>query len=240
MTYPPIPGGSNGASSDGSGSEAVAGLAREVDALRRTLTTTRAELGGLPQRVDELFRLLSELTDTVAAFTNRPRSVAAPSWLLAPTDPVEVERLLGELCAWLHAVFLRFPDGATVLPACWLRHPDVVEELLWLMHAWCHAYQGRAASVQLAADWHDRQRPGVVKRLRVSVGSCSVERHQTRLGWDQYPTGAVPVPGTQDQAELAALAGWWADRRDNPAPEPPAMEIAGPAVDVRAGAGGAA
>lgn len=219
-SFPPVPGRAASSSGDPVGLEVIAGLAREVDGLRRTLTATTAELGGLPERVDELARLLGQLADTVAASTARPGPVAAPSWLLAPSDAVEVSRLVGELCAWLHAVFLRYPDGATVLPVCWLRHPDVVEELLWLMHAWCQAYQSKAASVQLAADWHDRQRPGVVKRLRVSVGSCSVERHQTRPGWDQHPTGATPVPGAQDQHEIAALAEWWAARRDDPAPEP--------------------
>ena len=70
-------------------------------------------------------------------------------------------------------MFLRYPDGVAVLPECWLWHPDVVEELLWLMHAWRAAYEGRGASVQLAGDWHDRQRPGVVRRVRTAVGSCS-------------------------------------------------------------------
>ena len=91
-----------------------------------------------------------------------------------------VEQVLGELCAWLHAIFLRYPDGAVALPVCWLYHPDVIEELLWLMHAWCAAYQGKGASVQLAGDWHDRQRPGVVRRIKSGAGSCSIERHQTR------------------------------------------------------------
>ena len=96
-------------------------------------------------------------------------------------------------------------------------HPDAVEELLWLMHAWRAAYQSRGASVQLAGDWHDRQRPGVVRRLRTAVGSCSRERHQTRVGWNTTPQGAVPVPSV-DAVHL--IAWWWAGARDQPAPEP--------------------
>mgnify|MGYP001026119857 FL=1 len=183
--------------------DAVAGLAREVDGLRRTIDPLR-DVGG---RVDDLGRLVGQLTDAVAALSKRPAATPAPSWLLLPTDPVLVEQLLGELCAWLHAVFLRYPDGVTALPECWLHHPDVVEELLWLMHAWCAAYQGKGASVQLAGDWHDRQRPGVVRRIRQNAGSCSIERHQTRPDWEQYPTGAVPVPGAET---VGAIAGWWA------------------------------
>jgi len=193
--------------------DAVAGLAREVEGLRRAVDPLR-DVGG---RVDDLARLVGQLTDAVAALSKRPASTPAPSWLLLPADLVVVERVLGELCAWLHAVFLRYPDGVTALPECWLWHPDVVEELVWLMHAWCAAYQGKTASVQLAGDWHDRQRSGVIRRIRQNAGSCSVEKHQTRPDWEQYPAGAVDVPGVD---AVGVIAGWWAARRDDPAPEP--------------------
>jgi hypothetical protein len=193
--------------------DAVAGLARQVDDLRRAVDP----LHDVGSRVDAVTRLVTQLADTVDALAKRPAPTPAPSWLLLPADPTVVEQTLGELCAWLHTVFLRYPDGVTALPECWLWHPDVVEELLWLMHAWCSAYQGKTASVQLAGDWHDRQRPGVVRRIRQNAGSCSVEKHQTRPDWEQYPSGATPVPGLD---AVGAIAGWWAAGRDDPAPEP--------------------
>lgn len=193
--------------------DALAGLAREVDELRRAVDPLR-DVGG---RVEDLARLVGQLTDAVAAWSKRPAVTPAPSWLLLSTDPEVVERVLGELCAWMHAIFLRYPDGVAALSECWMRHADVVEELLWLMHAWCVAYQGKAASVQLAGDWHDRQRPGVVRRIKLSAGSCSIERHQTRPDWDQHPAGAIPVPGVD---AVESIAEWWATRRDDPAPEP--------------------
>ncbi|MBC3190931.1 hypothetical protein H7X46_07630 [Pseudonocardia sp. C8] len=207
----------------------LAGLAREVDALRRRLDG----LDPLRGRVDALGRLVAQMADTLATLAARRRPRPAPSWLLAPSDTDEVRGLLEELCAWLSVVFLRYPDGAQVLPECWLWHPDVVEELVWLMHAWCAAYQGPDASVGRAADWHDRQRPGVVARLRKSVGSCSPERHQARPGW-QAPTDAAPtVPGIDADADaVEMIVGWWAERRDQPAPEPP------PAAAPSAGFGG--
>lgn len=219
MPPTPSPGGA-AAGAEFARADAVAGLAREVDGLRRSLGelgSTVDPLTDTPTRVDDLARLVGQLADAVAAVSARPAAAPAPSWLMAPTDPTVVERVLGELCAWLAAVFLRYTDGVTALPECWLLHADVVEELLWLMHAWCVAYQGRTASVQLAGDWHDRQRPGVVRRVKQSAGSCSVERHQTRPEWDQYPAGAAPVPGVDT---IAAVAGWWATGRDDPAPEP--------------------
>jgi len=209
------PGERGGGGSEFARVEAVAGLAREVEGLRRAVDPLR-DVGG---RVDDLARVVAGLADAVAASSKRPGPTPAPSWLMLPADPAVVEQLLGELCGWLHAIFLRYPDGASALPECWLWHPDVVEELVWLMHAWCVAYQGAAASVQLAGDWHDRQRPGVVRRINKSAGSCSTEHHQTRPDWDQRPTGATPVPGTD---AVGAIARWWAAHRDDPAPEPAA------------------
>ncbi|WP_370588576.1 hypothetical protein [Pseudonocardia sp. C8] len=191
----------------------LAGLARELDALRRAV----AELEPVPGQVEALAKLVGELSQALAAVTARRRIPAAPSWLLAPTDPDHVARLLDELCAWLETVFLRYPDGAQVLPECWLWHPEVVEELLWLMHAWCAAYQGPGASVGAAGDWHDRQRPGVVARVKKQAGGCSSERHQTRPGWSSAPSGPIEVPG---RGAVEAITQWWAHDRDAAAPEP--------------------
>jgi hypothetical protein len=126
--------------------------------------------------------------------------------------------VLDELVGWLQTVYLRYPDGADQLPECWCWHPDVVEELLWLMHAWAAAYQGPQAPVGLVGDWHDRQRPGVVRRIRTTAGSCSFENHQTRAGWTRRPSAAPAVPGLDS---LGAIAQWWVTRRDQDAPEPP-------------------
>ena len=193
--------------------EALAGLAREVDGLRRGLEA----VAGVPTRMDDLARTVAQLADAIAAVPARPGPTVAPSWLAAPADPQVIAGLLEELTSWLYAVFLRYPDGTAALPECWLWHPDVVEELLWLMQAWRAAYEGRGASVQLAGDWHDRQRPGVVRRVRQAAGSCSRENHQTRAGWHNQPGGATAVPSLD---AAASIASWWAHGRDEPGPEP--------------------
>ncbi|MFP5023514.1 hypothetical protein [Pseudonocardia phyllosphaerae] len=199
---------------------ALAAMAREVDLLRGRLAGVEPLVG----RVDELSRVVSQMADTLATLAARRRRGVAPSWLSAAADTGVTGPLLDELCAWLGTVFLRYPDGASVLPGCWLWHPDVVEELLWLMHAWCAAYQGPDASVGLAGDWHDRQRPGVVARVRRSAGSCSLEAHQNRAGWSA-PPGAPPL--VLGHAQVPLIAAWWADRRDQPPPEPPPGLIGG-------------
>ncbi|GAY11648.1 hypothetical protein [Pseudonocardia sp. N23] len=191
----------------------VAGLARLVDGLRRDIDP----LTGLPGRVEELAEVLARLSETVASIATRRNAGPAPSWLLAPANPEDTTSILEDLAAWMGAIYLRYPDGAAVLSDCWAWHPDVVEELVWLMHAWSAAYQGPAASVALAGDWHDRQRPGVVRRIRQNVGSCSIERHQTRAGRAPLTATAPTVPAA---GQLAQLAAWWATARDSAPPEP--------------------
>ena len=137
---------------------------------------------------------------------------------MLPTDDELARRVLGELVAWLELVYLRYPDAAQGLPECWCWHPDVVEELLWLMHAWLAAYQGTAASVGLAADWHDRHRPGVVRRLRGSVGSCSIEAHQTREGWT--PGDRPDRRSCRASRPCRSSRGGGGSRRHDDAPEP--------------------
>ncbi|WP_300007461.1 hypothetical protein [Pseudonocardia sp.] len=215
---PPSPAAGDGAHECGRPG-ALAGLASEVEVLRREF----AALRGLPERVDEIAGLVARLTDTVATALARTGPTPAPSWLSASHDPEVLAQVLDDLVVWLHTVYLRYPDAVVGLPECWLYHPDVVEELLWLMHAWLVAYQSAAASVQLAGDWHDRQRPAVVRRIKAQVGTCSRERHMTRPDRDQYPTGAIPVPGVD---AVASIAAWWATARDEPAPEPAPRPVA--------------
>lgn len=85
------------------------------------------------------------------------------------------------------------------------------------MRAWSAAYQGETASVMLAADWHDRLRPGVVRRIRASTGTCSRDNHRARPGWTSLDMAAPEVPSAD---AFDAITGWWASRRGEPAPEP--------------------
>ena len=178
--------------------EAIAALAGQVDRLetridRYDVDGLRGDLRGLATTVAELAEGLAE----AAVASDEP----APSWLwpLEPADPVEFESTLAQLVRWLRRVYLRYTDAA--LPECWLWHPDVVEELVWLRGSWAAAYHGSTASVQRAGDWHDRLRPGVVRRVRSAASSCSLREHL-----DPAPVPVVPV------ADAApAIAAWWAD-----------------------------
>ena len=203
----------------------VAGLAREVEALRRRLD----QLQGLPHRVEQLADLLARQAETVAAADASPATPASPSWLDLPAEPGRAaessaaaraaEDLLATLAGWVGGVYLRYPDAAQTLPECWLWHPEVVEELLWLHTAWLAAHRPGAASTAVG-DWHDRQRPGVARRIRDYAGLCSLEQHQP--GADRH----TPAPDAPFTEAVPAIASWWATRRPDPAPAPYAEQLA--------------
>jgi hypothetical protein len=206
----PVRGGT-GVTADDTTGPALDGLARELEALRRHVD----ELDPLPRRVDDLAHLFARLADTTAG--GRTGTVAArpvQSWLDHPlgSDRQDVEVLLVRLAQWVEGVYLRYTD-ARHLPDCWLWHPDAVEELVWLRAAWLAAYAPEAPA-NAAGDWHDRQRPGVVRRIRDYAGLCSLEAH---LPGGERHASALAAP-TADATVV--IAAWWATCRDQPAPAP--------------------
>ena len=184
---------------------AVAGLAREVEGLRRSLigAASAAELA----RIADLVTDLSTIISSGAATVEPPLS-----WLALPADADGAATLLTDLIGWLGQIYLRYSDAARGLPQCWLWHPDVVEELLWLRQAWHSAYQSGEASVRAAGDWHDRLRPGVARRIADYTRACSLETHLP-----DRAIGAPPVPLTDATEQIAA---WWSSSRAEPGPTP--------------------
>ncbi len=223
----PSTNGSGGTSGSPNGSayvyadaKSVAGLARDIEALREAIDTLPIDkLRQLPGRVNHLAETVRQLADTLNANTTTAGGVA--SWLDLPADLDTARAVLGELLAWMQRVYLRYPDAAAGLPDCWLWHPDVVEELLWLMQAWLDAYRDDTAAVTLAGDWHDRYRPGVIRRITTTAGRCSLENHQPR---DGHPLPGAPVVPVEKAAEQ--IATWWASSRTDPAPAPDEWHLA--------------
>jgi len=195
----------------------VAGLAREFEQLYRDVR----ELRGVSKRVDDLAATVAHLAETATLAKPKRPDTPAPCWIDHPTDPGRdpassrtargAELLLDVISRWIAAVYLRYSDAR--LPACWLWHPDVVEELLWLHEAWEAAYHPEAPATAVG-DWHDRQRPGVVARIKTYAGMCSLEVHQP--GHD----GATPAPATPTADGVKAIAAWWTTQREDPGPAP--------------------
>jgi len=178
----------------------VAGLAREIEQLSRKLNT----LNDLPGRVKQLARTVTQLAAEVAQSQSAGGGPdSAVSWLDLPDEVEFAQQQLDDLVLWMSGVYLRYADAATHLPNCWLWHPEVVEELLWLKQAWESAYRDEDATVAMAADWHDRYRPGVVRRIEKLARNCSLEKHL-----HDRRTDADGVPAV---SAVPAIAQWWGD-----------------------------
>jgi hypothetical protein len=188
--------------------------AEEPDYLA-ALSAVMHDLDGQRRRLDELAQVrehVAELALTVRELSTRAASAGPPpsralSWLgwhtqrEEPADPAAADLLLRNLTSWLNRVFLRYTDAGGVLPECWLWHPDAVEELLCLWQAWRYAYA--ASSITSAADWHERLRPGVVRRLRAGLAACSFESH---VPGDHRRPGERTATTS---GHIALIAAWW-------------------------------
>lgn len=180
-------------------------LARQAERTQRRVE----ELDGL---VRELAESLSELSDPLPAGSPGPGGGSGVrAWLLAD-DPDQAPADLADLIDWLDRVYLAYPD--TQLPTCWLWHPTVVEELWWLRRAHADAYHPETGSWLRAGDWHDRQRPGVVRRVRAAVNTCELSEHRPDL------PAARQLPVAPMISAAPMIAAWVAAGRPAPAPEP--------------------
>ncbi|MEU4603480.1 hypothetical protein AB0F43_10920 [Kribbella sp. NPDC023972] len=217
---------------------AVAGLARSVEALTRDVAAMKAGLKQTASKtaVARLNDTVASLGHTVASFEDllTRLAVARPShgrgkpadassvepvrsWLRLPEDPAAVEAVLSELLPWMESTYLRYATARETLPPCWLWHPEIVEELLWLMDAWNAAYDSDEASNKLVGDWHDRQRPGVTRRIGEYAPACDVLAHRDPAG-----QRAVTVPLAADADPFVT---WWATNRDDNGPAPTPEQI---------------
>ncbi|HET6293691.1 MAG TPA: hypothetical protein VFG33_09955 [Kribbella sp.] len=203
--------------------QAVAGLARTVEALSRDVAALKGgvrnaasagEVARLASIVSELGDLMTQSPAKRAGTAGDGKGKPGPvrSWLTLAEDEAAVQAVLSELLPWLQTVFLRYGDARDAVPPCWLWHPEIVEELLWLMDAWTGAYQGPEASNKLVGDWHDRQRPGVTRRVAAYAPGCDALAHRDPAG-----QVAVTVPLAIDADPFVT---WWATNRDHNGPAP--------------------
>lgn len=192
-----------------------------VLAVARVLDRTGRRVTVLEENVRRTAADIARLTSAVAGGSSstareEPDVETRPieSWLLAAgTDAEHLPAVLADLIAWLDLVYLRFPDA--LLTGCWLWHPWVVEELCWLRGAHADAYDPESGSWLRVGDWHDRQRPGVARRVREVLGKCDLSLH---VGDRAEQGPAVEPPDAPFAQHAAALAGEWGRSGAAPAP----------------------
>jgi hypothetical protein len=205
----------------------VIALGTEVESLRRITELLRRRLAERTEADDELDRQLRATTSTLAGLAEQLAELAARvdeleeedeavklsrRSLFDLDDPAAVYSRLIHLVPWVSRVYLRYPEST--LASCWLWHPDVVEELLWLHRSWTEAYQGKTASTQGAADWHERHRPGVARRIGSVLKTCGLELHAAGAELDRL----LPRAPVADEQTLGHLATRWAESQTAPVP----------------------
>lgn len=175
------------------------------------------------RRVDGVEKLVLQLAADLATLARFVRAHAEPddeadeipavrAWLLAD-DADQGAADLADLCGWIARVYLRYPR--TDLPTCWLWHPHAVEELWWLRRAHGDAYDPQNGSWLRVGDWHDRQLPGVARRLADAIGSCELALHLPGLR-----AAGAPRPVPFDDAATAVARTWTGTAGREPGPEP--------------------
>lgn len=197
-------------------------------ALGREVERTSRRVGALDDLVRELGEKVSALARHLGAESPEPGEPGDPGggaaqrdegglrgWLLAE-DPEQTQADLADLIGWLDRVYLAYP-GVT-LPTCWMWHPAVVEELWWLRCAHADAY-GPGGNWLRVGDWHDRQRPNVVRRIRATVVACELSLHKAGAEAAR-PAARTPLTGA-----AATIAAWVAAGRPDPAPQPTAAQL---------------
>ena len=134
------------------------------------------ELEQLRLAVDVLRLALQRLQGDLAQLRAGQLDLSAalpPPWNWRALDREDAAALWQELADWVGWLCGRYPL-ADVLPQCWRRHPELVEELTAVYVAWQAAYELPGANPTAPAEWHDRWLPGLEHRLvhRWRTGRC--------------------------------------------------------------------
>lgn len=183
----------------------VVALARDIERIARRHTDLDQRLSEL----DALVRRMAEDLSVLLPTSDDPVPAALPSWL-AIDNPAKARDILTDLADWLGRIYLQHPDAG--LPSCWAWHPGAVEELWWLRQAHHAAYAGPRACWRDVADWHDRLRPGVVRRLTRVLNSCELALHVPGAR-HAVPSPIVPLATATDP-----VAERWVTARETPVP----------------------
>lgn len=151
----------------------MTGVLDELAELRAALTgrvdATDTQVSQLQASVTELAEHVAELQH--AGDEEGPAPPVAPCWI--DLDPDQTAAAWRELAGWVDNVLaVRYPHTVQAVPPCWPAHPAVVEELSWLHQAWAAAFRHPDRRLRQAADFHDRDLPGVLARVREQTTDC--------------------------------------------------------------------
>lgn len=138
------------------------------------------------ERIARVQELLEELMDGEGSGAHQRPIV----W--DQLTPMQLEATWRSLAQWVGWLRGRYPL-AHQLPACWWRHPELVEELSALWLAWRDAYIEKGAALSAGADWHARALPELLRRLRGGGWNLACEDGHRPLVLSLYDDRAVDV-----------------------------------------------
>ncbi|GAA0897609.1 hypothetical protein [Pseudonocardia zijingensis] len=187
-------------------------IPRTLDRLERAIEALATQVGAVGEKaghhdalINQLATSLTKLAGTVSGSGSDDDAPTHSRAWLQIADAGAARELLADLVEWVEAVYLRY-EGVQ-LPSCWLWHPPVIEELWALRNLHREAYTGRTATWTRAADWHDRYRPGVVKRAREAIGDCELSRHTRGSDRAPRPVAAPLAIHAEYVADACVIAG---------------------------------
>lgn len=160
----------------------VAGLAAQLEELRRQLALYTGETGYLRARLERdssqvlMFRLqVKQLRAKLDGATARRQAADPPAPFWLGLNEAEHAARLAEVRGWVDRVaFVQWPGYMGRLAPCWPNHPEAVWELSNLMTEWLRIYgDPDSRPLQDALLFFERWLPGVLSRLSAAI-RCDV------------------------------------------------------------------
>ncbi|WP_067828316.1 hypothetical protein [Actinomadura kijaniata] len=198
-------GGGDLTSSPVSGADILAGLAAlaaEMGTLQGRLEDLQAVEGALAALAEQVNGLRA-VTDEVAAIRDQVQALADSERDSGPPRPLDWNHIpddekattLEDLAAWVRDVLLvGWPSLRRDLRACWPRHVELVNAVLWLRCAWATAYDHKGGRAHHVAEFW--RAVGDVRTLaRDLTGKCPRPGEKT--------AHEVPLAPRDDRAAAA-------------------------------------
>ena len=153
--------------------------------------------------VDELLSVVEELAERVERLERGEEPGTHPAlWLFAEdvVTKAEADGAWAQFVTWVVRLQRRYELGPGRLPACWHRHPPVVEELvaLWIGHVDAYIQGGYAPM-----SWHDGLERSLNRIKGMWASACLSGTHE-----NAHSTKAWELGSFTDQIAAGAPSPW--------------------------------
>ncbi|MFF3244278.1 hypothetical protein ACFYWY_11205 [Streptomyces sp. NPDC002870] len=158
---------------------------------------------------------MADLDNPASLWPTPPTGAAKPEprrWIWSAMDPPERRQRLRELAIWVDWLRRTF-ELHNQIPACWYRHPPVVEHLTALYIGWVRTYAGEGGRDLAEADWINTLHAFT---SRLQLAACASGRHE------EPPQPPPPTAGASEDFEAYLLTS---QATTEPAQHPATVEV---------------